>query len=136
MPVVQFDNGLVVPLSREEWDMELPGPPTLPGREPQSSKATMTQCPLKLCWAMTIHKSQGQTLDRAIVDLEGCFEAGQGYVAVSRLRSLEGMQLRNVKLSFFQASAKQEPVRRFYNQQNDKRPFEGLVDWSGKPLDA
>ncbi len=82
-PVVRTLGGDVITASPEEWRLEENG----------AVKASLTQVPLRLAWAVTIHKSQGMTLDAAEIDLSDAFEPGMGYVALSRLRSLSGLKL-------------------------------------------
>ncbi len=84
MPVVRLNSGREVIAEPEEWIIE---------DETGDVLASYSQVPLCLAWAITIHKSQGMTLDAAEIDLSRTFELGQGYVALSRLKSLAGLQL-------------------------------------------
>ncbi len=84
MPLVRLNSGREVIAEPEEWIIE---------DETGEVLASYEQVPLCLAWAITIHKSQGMTLEAAEIDLSRTFELGQGYVALSRLKSLAGLQL-------------------------------------------
>jgi len=82
-PIVKTKSGKTIEVEPAEWTIQ----------DGNKILARITQVPLRLAWAITVHKSQGMSLDSAIIDLSQAFEFGQGYVALSRVRSLAGLYL-------------------------------------------
>ncbi|MFY9461613.1 MAG: helix-turn-helix domain-containing protein [Candidatus Sungiibacteriota bacterium] len=82
-PIVKMRGGKQIEVEPMDWTMEENG----------KIHARITQLPLRLAWAITVHKSQGMSLDEAAMDLSDVFEFGQGYVALSRVRRLSGLYL-------------------------------------------
>jgi ATP-dependent exoDNAse (exonuclease V) alpha subunit len=82
-PVVKTIGGEIINATPENWNIEEDG----------FIKASIKQIPLRLAWAITVHKSQGMSLDAAEIDLSKSFEPGMGYVALSRVRTLSGLKL-------------------------------------------
>ncbi len=91
---VKLDTGDTVSISPHTWRIYRSVYDRAAKTLDQEKLGSFTQIPLKLAWAVTIHKSQGKTFDRVAVDLgRGAFAAGQTYVALSRCRSFEGLAL-------------------------------------------
>lgn len=91
-PIVKTRQGKNIVVEPMDWLMEENG----------KIIAQITQVPLRLAWAITIHKSQGMSMDAAVMDLSGVFEFGQGYVALSRVRRLSGLYLLGWNAKVFQ----------------------------------
>jgi ATP-dependent exoDNAse (exonuclease V) alpha subunit len=83
LPVVETIRGQKITARSAVWTIDEEG----------KIVARVNQLPLRLAWAITVHKSQGMNLDEAEIDLSKCFVEGMGYVALSRLRSLAGLKL-------------------------------------------
>jgi len=100
-PIVRFNNGITKTIKYHTW---------ISDNIPQLS---ISQIPLVLCWALTIHKSQGMSLDYAEIDVgSSIFECGQTYVALSRVKSLEGLYLTSFDINKIKINKK---VKDFYN---------------------
>jgi ATP-dependent DNA helicase PIF1 len=85
-PIVQLLSGRSIHVERHSWSLNEDG----------RVRAEIAQFPLRLAWAITIHKSQGMSLDAAEIDLSRAFTPGMGYVALSRVRSLDGLYLQGI----------------------------------------
>ncbi|HEU0266670.1 MAG TPA: PIF1 family DEAD/DEAH box helicase [Candidatus Saccharimonadaceae bacterium] len=85
-PIVTFQNGRTITMQPDTWEL----------RDGDKKRASITQIPLRLAWAITVHKSQGMTLDAARIDLRKAFVEGMGYVALSRVKNVHNLYLHGI----------------------------------------
>ena len=115
LPVVKYKNGYQMTMAYHIWPSEL-----IPG-------IGVSQIPLILAWALTIHKAQGSTLDIAEVDAgSGIFECGQTYVALSRVKSLEGLYLQSFDAKRVRINRKVQEFYEILEKEEAKRDLEDL----------
>jgi hypothetical protein len=96
MPIVKTVSGKTIIATPEKWLIE----------DGDTALATIAQVPLRLAWAITVHKSQGMTLDAVEMDLSKSFEYGMGYVALSRVRTLDGIKLLGINKTALEVDPK------------------------------
>ena len=93
-PIVDFKNGRTVTMQPDTWEL----------RDGDKKRASISQIPLRLAWAITVHKSQGMTLDAARIDLRKAFVEGMGYVALSRVKNLSNLFLHGINQTALRVS--------------------------------
>lgn len=103
-PVVKTRTGGRIEAAMGEWSIA----------DGTKILAQAKQVPLRLAWAITVHKSQGMSLDAAVIDLGAAFEFGQGYVAISRVRSLSGLFLEGLNDRALQMHPKVGAADRYF----------------------
>jgi len=124
-PVVKTFTGKTITVYKETWTID---------DEYGDALASYKQIPLRLAWAITIHKSQGMTLDAVEMDLSKTFERGQGYVALSRLKDIKNLLLKgynDIALEVDSLAYKADKrFKELSNELDDSTYLDELVDES------
>jgi len=130
-PLIEFHSGKTVSMVPDTWEL----------RDGDKKRASITQIPLRLAWAITVHKSQGMTLDAARIDLRRAFVEGMGYVALSRVKNLNNLYLTGINQMALRVSEDAQTIDVILRQKaaNDAKRFAALekkaVDRAKKPVD-
>ena len=120
LPKVKLTDGTVLVVPPETWSVDNDAGKTI---------ASFQQIPLRLAWAITIHKSQGMTLEAAEINLANTFEKGQGYVALSRLKALSGLKLLGINQQALELdSLSIKADRRFQELSDEAEKHFELID--------
>ena len=128
-PVIEFKSGKTVSMVPDTWEL----------RDGDKKRASITQIPLRLAWAITVHKSQGMTLDAARIDLRKAFVEGMGYVALSRVKNLNNLYLSGINQMALRVSEDAQTIDGILRTKaaNDAKRFANLqkkaADRASKP---
>lgn len=109
-PIVDFGKRYPIVVYPDTWEY----------KKNDRVTATITQIPLRLAYAITVHKSQGMTLDAAEMDLSGAFVAGMGYVALSRVKNLDSLYLKGMNDIALQVSREAMMIDKMLIEESNK----------------
>ncbi|MBP9114835.1 MAG: AAA family ATPase [Acidimicrobiia bacterium] len=123
-PIVKLHNGKILTIAPDTWELH----------DGDKKRAGLEQIPLRLAWAITVHKSQGMTLDSARIDLRKTFVPGMGYVALSRVRNLESLSLMGANRMAFAVSEEALMIEETLQNQTkaDEKRFVHLLEVAKK----
>lgn len=123
-PVVRFSNGRCFVIGEDVFEKKLY----------KKGICTRRQVPLALAWAITVHKSQGASIDLAVVDLRGTFSEGQAYVAISRSKDLKGLEVRNFSSDTVRVSRLVTDYYKAISQHDEKSFVQQKGMWWGSAV--